>query len=76
MLKIEHKKLSRRRQCKLLPLNRSGVYYKEANNFDINEVLMRKIEEIYTNCPFHGTDALGLHLSVRAIWSTLSTFFA
>ncbi len=39
-----------RRQYKLLSLNRS----KEANNFDANEALMRKINEIYTNCPFYG----------------------
>ncbi len=34
MLEIKHKKLSIRRQCKLLLLNRSGVYDKGDNNFD------------------------------------------
>ncbi len=54
MLKIKHKKLSIKRECKLLSLNRSGVYYKEANNFDADEVLMQKIDKIHTNYPFYG----------------------
>ncbi len=35
---------------------------------------MRKIDKIYINCPFYSTDALGPHLRIRAIWSTLSVF--
>ncbi len=50
MLEIKYKKLSIKRQCKLLPLNRPGVFYKETNN----EALMRKIDEIYTNFHFYG----------------------
>ncbi len=52
MLEIKHKKLSIRRRCKLLSLNRSKVYYKEANSFDGNEALIRKIDKICY--PFYG----------------------
>jgi putative transposase len=50
-----HAELSVRRQCALLGLNRSSVYYDSAPESDENLALMRLIDEQYTRCPFYGS---------------------
>jgi putative transposase len=47
--------LSVRRQCELLGLNRSSLYYEPAGETAENLRLMRKIDEQYTACPFYGS---------------------
>lgn len=50
-----HEELSVRRQCALLGLNRSSVYYDSAPESEGNLALMRLIDEQYTKCPFYGS---------------------
>jgi putative transposase len=47
--------VSVRRQCELLGLNRSGLYYEPAGETAENLRLMRRIDEQYTACPFYGS---------------------
>jgi putative transposase len=47
--------LSVRRQCELLGLNRSSLYYEPAVETAENLRLMRRIDEQYTACPFYGS---------------------
>jgi len=48
-------KLSVKRQCELLDLNRSGVYYKPVPLSGTDRELMRQIDEIHLNYPFYGS---------------------
>ena len=47
--------MSVRRQCELLGLSRSSLYYEPAGESAENLRLMRKIDEQYTACPFYGS---------------------
>lgn len=55
MIEPDHRELSVRRQCELLGLNRSSVYYEAAGESAENLALMRLIDEQYTKCPFYGS---------------------
>jgi putative transposase len=50
-----HPDLSVRRQCELLGLNRSSLYYEPAGETGEDLRLMRRIDEQYTACPFYGS---------------------
>lgn len=50
-----HPELSVRRQCELVGLNRSTLYYEPAPETPENLELMRLIDEQYTRCPFYGS---------------------
>jgi putative transposase len=47
--------LSVRRQCELLGVNRSSVYYEPVPESELNLKLMRLIDEQYTRRPFYGS---------------------
>jgi putative transposase len=47
-----------RRQCELLGLNRSSLYYAPAGETPANLRLMRLIDTQYTTCPFYGSRRL------------------
>ncbi len=47
--------MSVRRQCELLGLNRSSLYYEPAGEAAEDLRLMRLIDEQYTACPFYGS---------------------
>jgi putative transposase len=47
--------LSVRRQCELLGLSRSSLYYQPGRGTAEDLRLMRKIDEQYTACPFYGS---------------------
>jgi len=51
----EHPEISVRRQCELLGVNRSGLYYRPAGESKENLMLMRLIDEEYTRHPFFGS---------------------
>jgi putative transposase len=51
----EHPELSIRRQCELLGLNRSTLYYSGAEESETNLCLMRLIDEQYLQTPFYGS---------------------
>ena len=51
----EHAEISVRRQCDLLGVNRSGLYYRPVGESAENLRLMRWIDEQYTRRPFYGS---------------------
>jgi putative transposase len=55
LVEPEHPELSVRRQCELLGLNRSSLYYEPATETAANLRLMRRIDEQYTAHPFYGS---------------------
>ena len=58
MLQRQHKKLSLSRQCKLLNLSRSSVYYKKRPVKDEDLELMRLIDEQYLKEPVWGSRSM------------------
>jgi len=50
-----HAELSIRRQCELLGLSRSSLYYEPAEETSENLRLMRLLDKQYTDCPFYGS---------------------
>lgn len=54
MIDPHHTQLSVRRQCRLLGLNRSNLYYQAAGESEENLQLMRLLDEQYTKTPFYG----------------------
>jgi putative transposase len=54
MVESEHPALSVRRQCELLDLARSGLYYEPRGESAENLHLCRLIDEAYTRWPFYG----------------------
>lgn len=72
MIERNHEDLSLKRQCELLCLNRSSFYYDpNTEGSDLNRVLMRLIDEIYTEHPYFGSRRIrrslerwfGIHVS-------------
>ena len=55
MIEWGHERLSVRRQCELLGLNRSTLYYRGAGESERNLTLMRLIDEQYLRTPFYGS---------------------
>ena len=47
--------ISIRRQCKLLGVNRSGLYYEPLGESEESLALMRLLDEQYTRAPFYGS---------------------
>lgn len=62
LLEPAHSELSIRRQCDLLGLNRASYYYKPATETPLNLILMRLIDQEYTDHPFQGRRKMTLHL--------------
>lgn len=58
-----HEQLSIRRQCQLLGLNRSTLYYQPTPMADEDMQMMRMIDEIYTRCPFYGSRRITAQLN-------------
>jgi putative transposase len=55
LIDVGHPALSVRRQCELLGLNRSSLYYEPVGETAENLRLMRLIDEQYTARPFYGS---------------------
>jgi putative transposase len=55
MIERSHPQISIRRQCTLLGLNRSSLYYPPAQATAENLRLMRLIDQQYTRTPFYGS---------------------
>jgi len=58
LIDADHPRLSVRRQCQLLGLNRSSLYYQPASESEENLRLMRLIDREYTAHPFLGSRRL------------------
>jgi putative transposase len=54
MIDRGHSQISIRRQCALLELNRSSLYYVSAQQTQENLLLMRLMDQHYTRTPFYG----------------------
>jgi putative transposase len=50
-----HREISVRRQCELLGIHRSGLYYEAVGESEGNLLLMRLLDEQYTRTPFYGS---------------------
>jgi putative transposase len=57
--------LSVRRQCELLGLNRSSLYYEPTGETPEDLRMMRLIDEQYTACPFYGSRRMTAWLKQR-----------
>jgi putative transposase len=62
MIEPGHPQLSIRRQCELLGLNRSTLYYTPAGESAFNLHLMRLIDKQYTKTPFYGSPKMTAYL--------------
>jgi len=54
LIEPHHPRISVRRQCQLLGLNRIGLYYEPQAEITENLLLMRLLDEQYTQSPFYG----------------------
>ncbi len=54
-IETDHLRLSVRRQCELLGLNRSSWYYEAVGESPENLALMRRIDEQYLRKPYYGS---------------------
>ena len=64
----EHPKLSLRRQCELLGVNRSSFYYESNKIISYSEdklKLLNLIDEVYTQYPFFGTRQMASYLQLQ-----------
>ena len=62
MIEPSHRALSVRRQCALLGLSRSGVYYEPAGESEDNLRIMRWIDRQYTRHPFYGVRRMTMRM--------------
>ena len=59
----DHEGLSIRRQCELMGLNRSTLYYRGVGESEENLRLMRLLDAQYLRCPFYGSRRMTVWLS-------------
>ena len=55
LVEPDHAEIRVRRQCQLLGVNRSGLYYQPLGESAENLKLMRWMDEEYTRRPFYGS---------------------
>jgi len=63
IVKRSHSKLSVRKQCDLLNLNRSSLYYEPVQTSDLNLELMDKMDKHYLEHPFKGARRMHVYLT-------------
>jgi putative transposase len=61
----DHAEISVRRQCELLGVNRSGLYYEPVGESEENLLLMRLLDEQYTQTPFYGSRKMAVWLATK-----------
>ena len=62
MVVRDHPALSLSRQCRLLSLGRSSLYYTPKGESAETLALMRRIDELFLKYPFYGARRMALHL--------------
>ncbi len=67
MIDREHQKLSVSRQCRLLAVSRSTVYYQPLGENAQTLALMRRIDELYLDYPFYGSRQMMRHLAREGV---------
>jgi len=60
-----HEKLSIVRQCALLKISRSGLYYAPRGESAINLALTREIDQVFTEWPFMGVRQMRAYLKLQ-----------
>jgi putative transposase len=60
--------LSLSRQCALIGISRSSLYYRPRGDSPENLALMRRIDELFLKYPFYGSRQMARHLG-REGWS-------
>ena len=63
MINKGHLKLSVSRQCTILSIHRSGVYYKPKGESNLNLELMRQMDEHYLHHPYKGAKRMHVWLT-------------
>ena len=63
MIEAGHPALSVRRQCELLGLSRSSLYYEPGGEAAEDPRLMRRIDEQYTARPYYGSRRMTVWLN-------------
>jgi putative transposase len=58
LIELNHKELSINKQCELLKVNRSSLYYKPSKESDLNLKLMRLMDEHYLKHPYKGAERM------------------
>ena len=58
LIEKEHPRLSVIRQCELLSVSRSGLYYEPVKQSEENLAIMRLLDEQYLRTPFYGVEKL------------------
>jgi len=61
----EHSELSLRRQCGLLGINRSSLYYRPVGIDDYTLQLMHELDKQYTETPFYGVLKMTQHMRTQ-----------
>ncbi len=59
MVEKENKKLSVRKQCELLALNRSSLYYERAGLSEEEQQILEEIDKVYLEFPSYGSRRMG-----------------
>ena len=67
MVDREHSSLSLSRQCRLLGVCRSALYYRPRGASAATLSLMRRIDELYLKYPFSGSRQLARHLAREGV---------
>ena len=62
MVVRDHPALSLSRQCRLLSIGRSSLYYEPTGESAETLALMRRIDELFLKYPFYGARRMALHL--------------
>ena len=60
-----HERLSIRRQCELLDIHRSGLYYVDKPRVSDDLELMNRIDSVYTRSPFYGSRKIARELAIE-----------
>ncbi len=63
MIKYDHETLSVTRQCELLKICRSSLYYKKTGESAYNVAIMNEIDKAYTEWPFFGVRQMRRYLT-------------
>jgi putative transposase len=65
LVDLANEQLSIKKQCELLGLPRSSLYYECVDECELNLTLMKVIDEIYTESPFYGSRKMTEELENR-----------
>ncbi len=63
---LEHTVLTIQRQCELLGVARSTYYYRPRPESADNLGLLRRLDQLYLDCPFYGSRRMAVELGVNA----------